>query len=93
MVPRFNVDIIKKEIKASIYDYIHKLSYKLNLPLGYFSEWKALLLDLIFNKMSSTNNVFPTTVNINQFKNKLKILQDKFIIMPVDKAGNNFGFM
>lgn len=93
MVPRFNVDIIKKEIKASIYDYIHKLSYKLNLPLGYFSEWKALLLDLIFNKISSTNNVFPTTVNINQFKNKLKILQDKFIIMPVDKAGNNFGFM
>ena len=40
-----------------------------------------------------TPNVYPCTTNLRIFKNKIKQIQSKYIIMPVDKAGNNFGFI
>ena len=62
-IPKFDIVNIKKEIKTSVYNYVHKISFKLNMHIGYFSEWKALLLDLIYNKISSTY-IFPCTTNM-----------------------------
>ena len=91
--PRFDVDKIKNDIKNSVNEYVDRLSYKLHVHSGYFSEWKTLLIDLINSKISHTTNVFPSTTNMTTFKNKLKNIQAKYVIMPVDKAGNNFGFI
>ena len=93
LTPRFNVDKIKNDIKNSVNEYVDKLSYKLRVHCGYFSEWKTLLFDLVNSKIAQTINIFPRTTNITSFKNKLQIIQDKYVIMPVDKAGSNFGFI
>ena len=93
LTPRFNVDKIKNEIKNSINEYVGRLSYKLHVHIGYFSEWKTLAFDLISNKIEQTVNIYPCTVNMTAFKNKLKIIQDRYVIVPVDKAGSNFGFI
>ena len=48
---------------------------------------------LINYKITQTVNVFPSTTNVTTFKSKPKNIQDKYVIMPVDKANNNFGFI
>ena len=42
LIPEFNVEIVKKDIKTGVNDYIHKMDFKLKLPLEYFSEWKGI---------------------------------------------------
>ena len=93
MIPEFNVEIVKKDIKTGVNDYIHKMAFKLKLPLEYFSEWKVKLHKLIFDKINSTNNTFPYTVNKFRFSRIIKEIQSKYIIVPVDKADSNFSFI
>ena len=93
LTPRFEVDKIKTDIKNSVNEYVDKLSYKLHVHIGYFSEWKTLFINLVNSKITETINVYPSTTNMTIFRNKLKNIQDKFVIMPVDKAGSNFGFV
>ena len=93
LTPRFDVDKIKNNIRNSINEYVDRLSYRLHVHSGYFSEWKTLLFNLIDSKITQTVNIFPSTTNMTTFKDKLKNIQDKYVIMPVDKAGNNFGFI
>ena len=87
------MDKIKNDFRNSVNGYVEKLAYKLHVHTGYFSEWKTLLFDLIDSKIAQTVNIFPKTTNMTIFKDKLKIIQNKYVIMPVDKAGNNFGFI
>ncbi|MEL6542770.1 MAG: hypothetical protein AAFQ34_15395 [Pseudomonadota bacterium] len=93
LIPNFNKARIKDEIRNDVNEFIYKLSCKINVCLGYFSEWTTKLLNLIFGKIESVENIFPPTTNFGQFCNKVKILQSKYVIMPVDKANNNFGFV
>ena len=93
LTPHFDMNKIKDEIRHSINEYVEKLSYRLHLHSGFFSEWKTLLLKLIDSKMLHTLNIFPSTTNMGTFINKIKNIQSKYVIMPVDKAGNNFGFV
>ena len=93
LTPKFEADKIKNDIKNSINEYVDKLSYRLHVHIGYFSEWKTLFFDLINSKIAQTVNIYPRTTNMTIFRNKLKNIQNKFVIMPVDKAGNNFGFV
>ena len=93
LTPRFDVDKIKTEIRNSVNEYVDRLSYRLHIHSGYFSEWKTLFLELINRKISNTVNIYPNTINMTTFRNKLKNIQEKYVIMPVDKAGNNFGFI
>lgn len=93
LIPRLNKDFIKEEIRNGVNEYIYRISLKLNIHLGFFSEWKTRLLNLIFVRIISAVNVFPCTTNFTEFSNKVKNLQDKYVIMPVDKASNNFGFV
>ena len=93
LIPTFSKDKIKIDIKKSIDDYIYHLAYKLNIQVGFFSEWKTLLLDKINIKISVTNNVFPSTINFVSFRNKISDFHNNYVIVPVDKAGCNFGFI
>ena len=93
LIPRFDVDKIRNDIRNGVNEYVDRISYKLHVHSGYFSEWKTIFLDLITSKVTQTANIFPSTTVITTFKNKLKNIQNKYVIMPVDKAGNNFGFI
>ena len=80
-------------VKIGVNEYIHKLSFRLNINIGQFVEWKSKFMNEIRYKINITPNNFPCTVNIRRIQDKIKEVQDKFIIVPVDKASNNFGFI
>ena len=93
LIPRLNIRNILNDINNRIDTYIHRLSFKFNINIGHFNEWKIKLLNSIRYKIINTPNTFPCTTNIQVFRNKIKEIQNKFIVMPVDKANNNFGFI
>ena len=93
LIPRLNIQDIITNINNSVNVYIHRLSFRFNINIGYFNEWKTKFLEIIRNKIAITPNTFPPTVNPHNFRNKIKEVQNKFIIMPVDKASSNFGFI
>ena len=88
-----DIEEIKENLKTNICDYIHKISYNLNIHFGYFQEWKTLFFNLINTKINNTNNIYPRTINMNVFSKKVKDIQRKYVITPIDKANNNFGFI
>ena len=65
---------------------MNKWSFKLNVVIGHFAEWKTKFMKSIRDKINSTPNTFPSTINLRSLRNKIRDIQDKFIIMPVDKA-------
>ena len=93
LIPKLNLRNILANISNSINVYIHRLSFRFNVNIGHFNEWKAKLLETIRNKIAVTPNTFSSTANQRIIKNKIREVQNKFIIMPVDKANNNFGFV
>ena len=93
VIPRLDTNDILTNINNSLNEYVHKLSFRHNMNIGHFGEWKAKFMQLIRNKISNTPNIFPCTINQRVLRNKLNALQDKFVITPVDKAGSNFGFV
>ena len=92
-IPRLNINEIIDNINDNVNDYVHKLSYRTNINIGQFLEWKCKFMLLVKNKINFTPNFIPCTTNLRMFRNKIKAVQDKFVIVPVDKAGNNFGFI
>ena len=93
IIPRLDINDIIIKISNCIDEYIHKLSFRINVNMGHFSEWKSKFMLLIKNKIAYTPNIIPCTTNMRLLRNKIKEIQDKYIIVPVDKAGNNFGFI
>ena len=93
IIPKLNTNDIITNINNSVNEYVHKLSFRHNINIGHFGEWKAKFMLLVRNKVSNTPNIFPCTINQRVLRNKLTAVQDKFVITPVDKAGSNFGFV
>ena len=93
LIPNLNINRIVENINNSLNKYIHYLSFKLNLHFGYFAEWKSLFLEAIRSRINVTYNIYPSTINFKRFRDKIKELQEKYVIMPVDKASSNFGFV
>ena len=93
LIPKLNIHNILTNISNSINVYIHRLSFRFNVNIGHFNEWKCKLLENIRNKINITPNNFSCTANQRLLKNKIREIQNRFIIMPVDKANNNFGFI
>ena len=77
LVPHLNIDKIMNDIINSLNTYISKMTYKLKLNLGFFTEWKSLFIRVIYNKIAITHNIYPVTVNFNYFKNKITELQNQ----------------
>ena len=67
LVPSLDIEEIKENLKTNICDYIHKISYNLNIHFGYFQEWKTLFYNLINTKINNTNNIYPWTINMYVF--------------------------
>ena len=93
IIPKLNKNNIITNINNNVNEYIHRLSFKLNVNIGLFAEWKTKFINNIRNVINYTPNTFHNTTNIRELRDKIKIVQDKFIIVPVDKASNNFGFI
>ena len=93
IIPKLNKNIIINEIKAAVDNYIYKISFRFNIHIGNFSEWKCKLINSIQCKMTNTENSYHCTTNIREFSNKIKDIQDEYVIMPEDIASNNFGFV
>ena len=93
IIPNLNTNDMMTSINESVNEYIHKLSFRHNVNVGHFVEWKAKFLLLIRNKINNTPNIFPNTINIRRLRNRINVIQSKFVITPVDKAGSNFAFI
>ena len=93
VIPRLNIEEIITGIYDSVNEYILKLSFRHNINVGHFGEWKTKFMILLRNKITNTPNTFSCTINQRRLRNKINVVQNKFVITPVDKAGSNFGFI
>lgn len=93
LIPNLDLNKLNNTIVNRVTEYVYKMSFKLNVNVGEFSEWKVKLITDIQSKINSTPNTFSSTVNIRSFRNKIKDFQNQYVIVPVDKANSNFGFI
>ena len=62
LIPKLNIRKILTNINNRINLYIHRLSFRLNINIGHFNEWKSKLLELIRYKINITPNTFSNTI-------------------------------
>ena len=91
-------DKAKKEITEGLDNYIDKLATDKGVTKMYFMEWRHFILDLVDNKINTlkdkikSHQVKPTLTDAAA-KEELNRLQNKFVIVPIDKAANNIAFI
>ena len=93
IIPNLSTNDIISSVNDSVNEYIHKLSFRYSINIGQFSEWKTKLMIEFRHRINNTPNIFPCTINQRALRNKINVIQNKFVITPVDKAGSNFGFV
>ena len=91
-------DQASKDIYAGIDQYIDNLSSDKGLHQSLFSEWKNTVLQRVNDKINKLKNKVKPVKHNSVFKCKdaqynLKNLQEKFVLVPVDKASNNIAFI
>ena len=89
-VPKPNKEKLLTALGSGIQRYISQVSRKRNIPEVCFLPWKQELLKLLKCKVDklepySYNNVLA----VNKNSEELLRLQQKFVFIPTDKAGNN----
>ena len=83
---------------ADLDNFITKWSKRENIPLGYFEPWSNKIFDMVRNNLktlgdcdNSNNNKIilkdPTIID------SLHSLHERFVIVPIDKASNNFALI
>ena len=87
-----------KALEESVNTYTETWSRKENQDKSCFSEWKAHLMKAVTEKIESlkeTEIVRPKkkTLNRKEAQDELKRLQEKYVIVPIDKTSNNIGFI
>ena len=93
VIPKLNIHNMMSSIINNIDVYIHRLSFKFNVNIGQFNEWRSKVLENIRNKIAITPNTFRCTINQRVLRNKIREIQNRFVIIPVDKANSNFAFI
>ena len=53
LIPKLNIHNILTNINNRINVYIHRLSFRFNIIIGHFNEWKFKLMENIRNKINS----------------------------------------
>jgi len=95
-----NFTTAKSEIVAGLDEYIKKWSNRTGKVQEIFNEWKQMVLENVDVKIKQLQK--GTLKNWRQthkvLTNKksvdiLEMLQTKFVIVPIDKASNNIGFV
>ena len=89
-VPTPNKEEVLKSLKCGLQRYITEISIKKNIPEACFLAWKMEILRLLQLKIDklqpySYDNVLAKKENSDD----LLALQNKFVFIPTDKAGNN----
>ncbi|MCP4970510.1 MAG: hypothetical protein GY932_07955, partial [Arcobacter sp.] len=88
-------DAIESEILAKCVIYIEKLSVQKHLCFDKFDKYYSYFKKMLGKKILQLKNrglSSNKTINLDRFSNLLKLLRNKFIITPLDKASNNYGF-
>ena len=85
-------------ITAAINDFIAKLKEKYKLINNALDAWKEYIFKSVKNRIKHLrkNNFFYKTskiLNDNDVKAYLSEFHQKFVVVPVDKASNNFSFI
>ena len=88
----------KESIIKGINESIKKWVDSKGLCSSHFTEWKNKLLECLDNKINSLKiRIHPSKVtkilNDNVVKNHLNELQERYVIVPTDKADNNVAFV
>ena len=91
---------LKKCLEAvnfSIDDCIERLSKKTKLPPNSFHNWKNHIINKVKLKIDSLgyqqHNRSKQVLSQTEVLEELNNLQDQYVIVPIDKASNNFAFI
>ena len=87
-----------KNISQALEDCINNLSHKYKLNKENFANWKRQIIDQILAKVRTLKaNVVPhktkSMLDDVTVKTYLCDLHEKFVIVPIDKAANNYAFI
>lgn len=81
--------------RDNVHSFIKKMGYKYSLPFVSFDEWKFNILkyfnDFLHNNLNNDTYKYQS-LNREDFK-FIGNLQKIFVIVPVDKAANNYAFI
>ena len=85
-------------LKEDIDGFVKKWSNKVKMPLEYFTEWKVKPLKIIHKekKVLKVKVKFRPVQKILQdpeSHRNLEELMDQYVLVPIDKAANNIGFI
>lgn len=88
---------VQKEIDEALNKHISSVSSRNNLDAEDFSDWKQRILTLIKHrifrcKLKSINKI-ENGINMKEIEKDLENLHKNLVIVPVDKASNNFSFI
>ena len=93
-----NYNNCKTSISNGINDFIEKLKEKYKLSDNSLDNWKNYIEQQVKEKIKflKSNNYFYKTskvLNDTEVKSYLQEFKNNFVIVPVDKAANNFSFI
>ena len=88
----------RKDIISAVDTLIDNLAARYNHPKNHFEQWKNSIIQTVNNKI----NVLRISVNVKKTSpvlydhsalEQLNKLQEKYVIVPIDKASNNYAFI
>ena len=89
---------VLQEVTVAMNNYITKMSDKHSMPIRYFSQYKATVLEEVEHQIqmcqrrySHVHNTFVPVLKDEAATNELDELQQQFVFTPVDKASKNIG--
>ena len=89
-----NVEKAYNSIKGGIDSYIDQISKKFSIHAAQFSAWKCEILRKVNDKLHSSKKFkFNNVLSKEHPKQCLKRLQEDFVFVQIDKAGNNIALV
>ena len=75
--------------------FINRIAKKYNIEIQKFARWKVYMLEYFYKVLIhvALDQNFLTDLNYKKFLDNFRSLENKYIVCPVDKAGNNFAFV
>ena len=94
----FSCDRAKDEILVGLDNCIDSWCNKAGLPKASFREWKEMIIDRINKRISSLDErrkktSFYSILKSSSSSSCLTDLHSKYVMVPIDKAGNNIAFI
>ena len=85
-----STDKAYKAAKKAVNQYCKDMSERYKKSKEEFAEWKTLILEQVQKQLQNCS-FYPHNVTLSDdmVKNELKLLHDKFVLIPTDKAANN----